>query len=69
MCWIIYKKTKEKKGKKEKRTKKEGVDHPQEKVKTSSIYYTRKISDTSFLICLLPKASAVDEFLRLKNRN
>ena len=39
------------------------------KYTVSSIYYTRKISDTSFPYLPITKSEAVDEFLRMKNCN
>ena len=57
------KKTRKRKKKKSKAKTK------RKKPRCSDIYYTRKITDTSFPYLPITKSEAIDEFLRMKNAN
>ena len=63
----IYGGRKNKKTRKTRKKKSTSNKTRKKKVKVSSIYYTRKITDTSFPYLPITKSEAVDEFLRLKN--
>ncbi len=64
-----YRESSAKRTKKRKRRRKYGGPSTKKKFKTSRVYYTRKIGDTSFPYWPITKSEAVDEFLRLKNCN
>lgn len=62
----VVRKTKRKTNR-NKRKKKITIHGKRKKPRQSSIYYTRKITDTNFPYLPITKSEAVDEFLRLKN--
>ena len=65
--------TKKNRRKNKNRTRKKGRKKVSKKVRKkpriSDLYYTRKITDTSFPYLPITKGEAVDEFLRMKNCN
>ena len=66
----LFKKKRSKRTKKKRKKRKKRGDggiSTKKKPRQSSIYYTRKITDTSFPYLPITKSEAVDEFLRLKN--